>query len=115
MSDMAPSQVTTGSSAPPGLAADVGMTPLGKILLLSTDSPNDHGQNSATNRSVLLAWHGVKQLLKRVERCLGGTSFKIPVNVLNSLIEIGQVCSHLTELYAMANEGCRPWWTTGML
>jgi hypothetical protein len=65
-------------------------------LPLSTTHPyRDHRQNSTTKRSFLIACHGVEQLLKRVEGCLGGTPFKVPVNVLNTVIDIGKVCSHL--------------------
>jgi len=58
-------------------------------------SGHDHGQSSTTKRSLLLAWYGVEQLLQKVEGCLGGTPFKVPVGVLNTLIDIGKVCSHL--------------------
>jgi hypothetical protein len=81
------------SHAPPQIADPVGPA----LPLSTTHPPHDHGQNSRTERSFLMAWHGVEQLLKRVEGCLGGTPFKVPVSVLNTVIDIGKVCSHLAE------------------
>ncbi|KIM75213.1 hypothetical protein PILCRDRAFT_13773 [Piloderma croceum F 1598] len=45
----------------------------------------------ALNLDYKNTWHGVEQLLKRVEGCLGGTPFKVPVSVLNTVIGIGKV------------------------
>jgi hypothetical protein len=65
---------------------------------LSTAHPTrDHGQSSPAKRSLLLALHGVEQLLKRVEPCLARTPAKVPVTVLNTIIDIGMVCLHLAE------------------
>ncbi|KAF8692731.1 hypothetical protein AX14_002422 [Amanita brunnescens Koide BX004] len=51
----------------------------------SPDPIHDHGQDSTTKR---LAWHGVGQLLKKIEPCLAGIPAKVPVNVLNAIIDI---------------------------
>ena len=40
-----------------------------------------------------MAWHGVEQLLQKVERCLGGTPLKAPVGALNVIIEVINVYS----------------------
>ena len=72
--------------------------PAGPALPLSiAHPPHDQGQNSTTKRSFLMAWDGVEQLLRRVEGCLDGTPFKVPVSVLNTVIDIGRVYSHFAE------------------
>ncbi|KAF8666922.1 hypothetical protein AX14_006417 [Amanita brunnescens Koide BX004] len=53
-----------------------------------SDCINKH--DTTTKRSLLLAWHGVKQLLKRIEPFLNGTLAKVPVGVLNTIIDIGE-------------------------
>ena len=73
-------------------------TPADPMPSLSTALPApDDGQRSTTKRSLSLAWHGVEQLLKRIEPCLGGTPAKVPINMLNTIIDIGKVCSQLAE------------------
>ena len=66
--------------APPQIADPAGLA----LPLSIAHPPHDHGQNSMTKRSFLMTWHGVEQLLKRVEGCLGGTPFKVPVSVFNN-------------------------------
>jgi hypothetical protein len=61
----------------------------------TADPTHDHGQGSTMKQSLLLACHCVEQLLKRIEPCLAGTPAIVPVNVLNNIIDIGKVCSHL--------------------
>ena len=80
-------------------AADVFFTPAEPTPPLSTADPtHDHAQGSTTTtRSLLVVWHGIEQLLKKIEPCLAGTPAKVPVNVLNTIIDIGKVCSHLPE------------------
>jgi hypothetical protein len=81
------------SHVPPQIA-----DPAGPAQPLSTARPpHDHGQNSAITCSFLMAWHSIEQLMKRVEGCLDGTPFKVPVIVLKTVIDIGKVCSHLAE------------------
>ena len=67
-----------------------------------TPPPPDYGQSSTTKRSLSLLWHGFEQLLKRIEPCLDGTPAKVPVNVLNTIIDIGKVPLHLS-LSAITN------------
>ena len=81
----------------------VSFTPAEPTSPLSTADPtHDRGQDSTTRRSLLLALHGAEQLLKKIEPCLAGNPAKIPVNVLNTITDIGKVCSHLAE---SLNEG----------
>ena len=68
----------------------------GPDITTALPAPDD-GQRSTTKRSLSLAWHGVEQLLKRIEPCLAGTPAKVPVNILNTIIDIGKVCSQLAE------------------
>ncbi|KAF8679010.1 hypothetical protein AX14_004584 [Amanita brunnescens Koide BX004] len=63
---------------------------INKHDLTTADSTCHLGQGSTTKRSLLLAWHGVKQLLKRIEPLLSGTMAKVPVGVLNTIIDIGE-------------------------
>jgi hypothetical protein len=44
-----------------------------------------------------LLWHGFEQILKRIEPCLEGTPAKLPVKVLNTIIDIVKVRSHLAD------------------
>ncbi len=46
-----------------------------------------------------VTWTGVEMLLKKVEGCLGGTLAKTPVNAVNAIIDIKNVC-------------CQSQWTT---
>ncbi|KAF8702632.1 hypothetical protein AX14_014391 [Amanita brunnescens Koide BX004] len=76
----------------------VSFTPAEPTPSLSTANlGHDHGQGSMTKRPLLLAWHGVEQLLKKIEPCLSGTPAKLPVNVLNTIIDIGKACLHIAE------------------
>lgn len=60
----------------------------------STARPaNGPSQNSSTKNAIQMAWHGVEQLLQKVERCLGGTPLKAPVGALNVIIEVINVYS----------------------
>ena len=43
---------------------------------------------SNVKRNLILAWHGIEQLLQRTEQFLNGTPFKTPVAVLNTVIDI---------------------------
>ncbi|KAF8223535.1 hypothetical protein L208DRAFT_1381408 [Tricholoma matsutake] len=66
-------------------------TPVELMPPLSTALPApDHRQSSTTKLSFSLAWHGIEQLLKRVEPCLTSTPAKVPFNVLNTIIDIGK-------------------------
>jgi len=42
-----------------------------------------------------MAWHGVEQLLKKVERSLYRTPFQTPFAAVNVLVELGNVCPFL--------------------
>jgi hypothetical protein len=63
----------------------------------TADPTHNHGQGSTAKRSLLFAWHGVEQLLKKIEPCVSGTPAKVPFTVLNIIIDIWKVCSHLSE------------------
>ncbi|KAF8650110.1 hypothetical protein AX14_008628 [Amanita brunnescens Koide BX004] len=90
-----PDHVELGTSSDPASSAESDR--IGKHDVTTTGPSYHHGQDSTTKRSLLLAWHGVKQLLKRIEPFLDGTLAKAPVSVLNTIIDIGEVCSHITE------------------
>ena len=38
-----------------------------------------------------VGWHGIELLLKKVEGCLDGTPFKVPVAAINALIDLKDV------------------------
>jgi hypothetical protein len=62
----------------------------------STARPaNSPAQNSSAKDGLRTAWHGVEQLLQKVEKCLDGTPFKAPISALNVLIEVRNVRCHL--------------------
>ena len=62
----------------------------------STARPgNSPAQNSLAKDRLRTAYHGVEQLLQKVEKCLGGTPFRAPISALNVLIEVTNVCCHL--------------------
>ena len=84
------------SSTTSGEAPTLPKDHINKSDVTSLPAP-DHGQTSTTNRSLSLLWHGFEQLLKRIGPCLGGTPAKVPVTVLNTIIDIGKVCPHLAE------------------
>jgi hypothetical protein len=49
--------------------------------------------NPSTKHALRTAWHGVEQLLRKVERSLAGTPFQGSVGALNAIIEVINVCS----------------------
>ena len=55
-----------------------------------------------------MAWHGVEQLLKKVEGLLDGTPFKTPIAAVNVLIELENVCSSLPLNATFTNNYHRP-------
>ncbi|KAF8721461.1 hypothetical protein AX14_010343 [Amanita brunnescens Koide BX004] len=78
---------TPGTSSDPASSAESGL--INKHGVTTADPTYRHGQGSMTKQ--LLAWHGVKQLLKRIETFLDGTLAKAPVSVLNTIIDIGEI------------------------
>ncbi|KAF8705640.1 hypothetical protein AX14_013866 [Amanita brunnescens Koide BX004] len=83
-----PDHVELGASSDPSSSAESDC--INKHDVTTTDPTYHHGQGSTTKRSLLLARHGVKQLLKRIEPLLNGTLAKVPVGVLNTIIDIGE-------------------------
>ena len=41
--------------------------------------------------ALMVAWHGIELLLKKVERCLDGTPAKVPVAAINAVIDLKNV------------------------
>ena len=68
--------------------------PDGSTIIVLEPQPNKETveRPSEVKRNIKLAWHGIEQLLQRTEKFLGGTPFKTPVAVLNTVIDIANVC-----------------------
>ena len=64
-----------------------GHGPIGRASGPPTPHSNPQGK-------ILVSWHGIEQVLRKAERCLEGTPFKMPVAVLNTLIEVKNVRCH---------------------
>ncbi|KIM38563.1 hypothetical protein M413DRAFT_243564 [Hebeloma cylindrosporum] len=75
VSKMDPSAIPD-SSAPTNDGAGVGRGPILAV-------------NAATKERLRTAWHGAEWLLKSVQGFLDGTPFKVPIAVVNVLIDLG--------------------------
>ena len=70
-------------------------TPHSNLTTLVSPLAGDAAQGlSTTKGKLVVAWHGIEQVLRKAEKCLEGTPFKTPVAVLNVLIEVKNVRCH---------------------
>jgi len=86
---------------------------------LSTNQPeNGPSQDSSTKKAIRTTWHGIAQLLQKVERSLAGTPFQAPVAAVNSIIEVIDVRSIISLYLAILDDQFltgRRWQTTRAL